>query len=183
MIPLLQECHASHIFIRPLRTPAMKRAADPNAWINKMPSADFPRAIREVFDFLCRDFGFGEPVSAQTSLTLCLSYRAQWVAVEVAVDFRDRAVEVALVWLLDGQRPDGWAIDSQGRQFMVRIYEAARFRKAPNPRVTVPTDASPQATLRLWLEAWAEQLRVHFADVLADTDTLFHDLNRARRQS
>lgn len=161
----------------------MKRAADPNAWMDKMPSADFPRAIREVFDFLCRDFGFREPVVAQTSLTLCLSYRAHQVAVEVAVDFRDRAVEVALVWLLDGQRPDGWAIDLQGRQFMVRIHEAARFRRVPNPRVAVPADATPQSTLRLWLEAWVEQLRVHFADVLADTDTLFRDLNRARRRN
>jgi hypothetical protein len=122
-------------------------------------------------------------VAAQTSLTLCLSYRARRVAVEVAVDFRDRAVEVALVWLLDGERPDGWAIDAQGRRFMVRIYEAARFRRVPNPRVAVPADATPKSTSRLWLEAWAEQFRVHFADVLADTDTLFHDLNRAGKQS
>lgn len=148
-----------------------------------MPRADFPRAIREVFDFLCRDYGFREPAATQTSLTLCLSYRAQRVAVEVAVDFRDRAVEVALVWLLDGKRPDGWAIDAQGRQFMVRTYEAAKFRKVPDPRVTIPADAAPHATLRLWLEAWAEQLRGHFADVLADTGTFFHDLNRARGHS
>lgn len=161
----------------------MKRAADPNAWMDKMPAGDFPNAIREVFDFLCRNYGFRSPVIEQTNLTLRLSYRARRVAVEVAVDFRDREVEVALVWLPEGQRPAGWAIDAQGRQFMVRIYEAARFRGLPNPRVTVPADASPQATLRLWLEAWAEQLRVYFADVLVDTDTIFHDLNRARRQS
>ncbi len=161
----------------------MKRGADPNAWIAKIPRGDFPRAIQEVFDFLCRDFGFREPVTEQTSLTLCLSYRAQRVAVEVDVDFRDLAVEVALVWLLDGQRPDGWKVDAQGRQFMIRLFEAEWLRKVPSPRVTIDASASPQVTLRLWLEAWAEQLRVQFADVLADTDILFQDLNRARSKS
>lgn len=160
----------------------MKRVADHNAWMRKMPSGDFPHAIREVFDFLCRDYGFQEPVIKQTSLTLCLSYRARKCAVEVMVDFRDLAIEVALVWLLDGQRPVGWQIDSQGRQFMERLYAASRFRKVPNPRVTIPADASPQSTLRLWLEAWAEHLRVHFSDVLSDNDTLFHELNRGKKR-
>jgi len=152
---------------------AMKRSLDANAWIDKLPPEKFPSAIREVFDFLCRDYGFRDPVTEKTSLTLRLSYRAHRVAIEISVDFRDRAVEVALVRLADGQRPDGWAIDSQGRQFMVRISEAARFRKIPNPHMTISADASPQSILRFWLEAWAEQLRTHFADILADSDTLF----------
>ena len=159
----------------------MKRAADPNAWMDKMPSAEFPGAIRQVFDFLCRDYSFHEPMIAQTSLSLRLSYRANHVAVEVDVDFRDRAVEVALVWLLDGKRPDGWKIDSSGRQFMIRLFEAAWHRKVSNPRVAIPPDSSPQSILQLQLEAWAEQLRVHFGDVLADSDSLFLELDRQKR--
>jgi hypothetical protein len=159
----------------------MKRVADPNAWMDEMPSAEFPYVIREVFEFLCRDHSFSEPVIEQTSLTLRVSYQARHVAVEVVVDFKDRAVEVALVWLPDGKRPDGWKIDAAGRHFMTRLYEAAWHRKIPNPRVSVPAGSSPQSTLRLWLEAWAEQLRMHFADVLADSDALFRELNKARR--
>jgi hypothetical protein len=160
----------------------MKRANNPNSWMREMQPEDFPGAIRDVFDFLCREHGFREPVVEQTPLTLSLSYLARHVAIDVVVDFRDRVVEVALVSLSDGKRPDGWKIDATGRQFMIRLYEAAWHRKLPNPRVTVPADCLPQSALRLWLEAWANQIRIQFADVLADSDALFHELNEARRQ-
>lgn len=156
----------------------MKRTANSNTWIDRLSPAEFVCRIREVFDFLCRNHGFSEPIVRQTSLTLRLSYQASRVAVEVSVDFRDRAVEVSLVRLLNGKRPDGWQIDASGRQFMTRLYEAAWFRKIPNPKVTVPLDSSAQNTLRLWLEVWAEQLRVYFADVLADSDAFFNELNK-----
>jgi hypothetical protein len=160
----------------------MARGPDPSVWLEKILPEEFPGAIREVFDFLCRDHGFREPLIERTPLTLCLSYRARRVAVEVDAEFRDRAVEVALVWLPEGKRPDGWKIDGAGRQIMIRLFEAEWHRKVPSAKVAIPDHAAPRDKLRMWLEAWAEQLRVHFADVLADSDALFVELNRARRK-
>ncbi len=160
----------------------MKHNINSDAWIQKIPSTEFPSAIRRVFDFLCCDYGFHEPVIEQTSLTLQLSYHANHVAVEVHVEFRE-SIEVALVRLSNGKRPEGWQIDSSGRQFMTRLYEAAWHRKTPNPEFAVPPDSSAQEILNLWLQAWAEQLRLQFADVLTDSDELFQELNSQRQQT
>jgi hypothetical protein len=160
----------------------MRRKTDPNAWMDNLSVSDFDSTVREVFGFLCRDHKFGEPTIDNSSLWMVRSYRAHRIAVEISFDQRDRAIEVALVSLIEGNRPNGWKIDTSGRQVMIRLYEAAWHRKVPNPRVAIPRHASPQRTLRLWLEAWAEQLRVHFADVLADSDALFEELNGLRKQ-
>ena len=159
----------------------MKRAKNPNAWMTELEPTEFMRAIREAFDFLCRDHGFHQPVFQQAAFSVCLSYRAKRVAVEVVGDMRDLVMEVALVRLTAGQRPFGWTFDENGRQFMVRLYAAAWFRKVPNPKVIVPRDASPEATLSLWLAAQVNQLRANFADVLADSDRLFDELNQRNK--
>ena len=159
-----------------------KSKRDPNEWIRELSREEFVNGIREVFDFLCREFTFSQPRIEQSPLTLILSYRAKRIAIEVVVDFRDLAVEVALVRLRNGERPEGWKIDKQGQQFMLRLYEARWARRVPSAKIAIPSDASPQTTLRLWLESEMVYLRHHFPDLLGDSDVFFDELNRAQKE-
>lgn len=146
---------------------------------------EIPALIRLEFDFLVSDYSFRPAVEEDLgTISYSALYRAANVAVEPVVDRKDVAVEVCLVRLDRGERPQGWQIDPHGRLIMVRLFEACWHRKVPSPRVELDLGLlSPQEQLRALLRAEATTLKHYFVDMLRDSDVLFVEMEEQRQQA
>jgi hypothetical protein len=96
------------------------------------------------------------------------------------VDRKDGAVEVCLVRLEDGTRPNTWKIDSKGQLVMVRLFEACWHRRVPSLHANIPPGTPGRQQVESLLAAERETLRRHFDDVLHDSDALFVEVNEKR---
>lgn len=147
-------------------------------------SSEIPALIKLEFDFLVSDYSFRPAVEEDLgTISYSASYRAANVAIEPVVDRKDVAVDVCLVRLDRGERPQGWQIDARGRLIMVRLFEACWHRKVPSPRVAPHGPLSPQEQLRALLRAEATTLKNHFVDILRDSDALFVEMEEQRQQA
>ena len=154
------------------------------SWAESVEYSEIPALVRDSFDFLASEFHFSPPVADHIdSIVYKFSYRGKKVANEPMVDRKDGAVEVCLVRLDDGVRPDVWKIDAKGQLIMVRLYEACWHRKVPSPRANIPAGTPGRQQLELLLAAEEETLRQHFDDILHDSDALFLELNEELKKA
>ena len=161
----------------------MSRANRPT-WADALQWSEIPGLVKLEFDFLVSDYSFRPPVEEDfATIAYTASYRAANIAIEPLVDRKDVAVEVCLVRLDRGERPQGWQTDARGRLIMVRLFEACWHRKVPSPRVAPHGPLSPQEQLRALLRAEATTLKSHFVDILRDSDVLFVEMEEQRRQA
>jgi hypothetical protein len=162
----------------------MKKHKSTISWVEAVESSEIPALIRHAFDFLVPEFGFSLPVADHIgSAVYTFSYRRKNIAIEPLVDRREGDVEVSLVRLENGVRPDTWKIDSKGQLVMVKLFEACWHRKVPSPHASIPANSSGRQQLQLLLAAERETLRNHFDDILHDSDDLFSELNEKRREA
>ena len=162
----------------------MKKHKSTETWVETVECSEIPTLLRDAFDFLVAEFGFSPPVEDHVgSIVYKLSYRRKNIAIEPVVDRKDTAVEVAIVRLENGVRPDTWKIDSKGQLVMVRLYEACWHRKVPSPRASIPAGSPGREQLESLLAAEKETLRRYFDDVIHDSDTLFVELNDKRSEA
>ncbi|HEU0006617.1 MAG TPA: hypothetical protein VFS12_11555 [Terriglobia bacterium] len=152
-------------------------------WADALQWSEIPGLVKLEFDFLVSDYSFHPAVEEDLgTIAYTASYRAANIAIEPVVDRKDVAVEVCLVRLDRGERPQAWKIDARGRLVMVRLFEACWHRKVPSPRVTPNGPLSPHEQLRALLRAEATTLKDHFVDILQDSDVLFVEMEEQRQQ-
>jgi len=152
-------------------------------WAETLQWSEIPGLVKLEFDFLVSDYSFQPAVEEDLgTIAYTASYRAANIAVEPVVDRKDVAVEVCLVRLDRGERPQGWQLDAGGRLIMVRLFEACWHRKVPSPRVAPNGLLSPPNQLRALLRAEATTLTDHFVDILQDSDVLFVEMEEQRQQ-
>lgn len=152
-------------------------------WAEALQWSEIPGLVKLEFDFLVSDYSFQPAVDEDLgTLAYTASYRAANIVIEPVVDRKDVAVEVCLVRLDRGERPQGWQIDAHGRLIMVRLFEACWHRKVPSPRVAPNGPLSPQDQLRALLHAEATTLKNYFVDILRDSDVLFVEMKEQRQQ-
>lgn len=153
-------------------------------WADALQWSEIPGLVKLEFDFLVSDYSFQPAVEEDLgTIAYTASYRAANIAIEPAVDRKDVAVEVRLVRLDRGERPQAWQIDARGRLVMVRLFEACWHRKVPSPKVAPDGLLSPQDQLRALLRAEATTLKNHFLDILRDSDVLFVEMEEQRLQA
>jgi hypothetical protein len=152
-------------------------------WADTLQWSKIPGLVKLEFDFLVSNYSFQPAVEEDLgTIAYIASYRAANIAIEPAVDRKDVAVEVCLVRLDRGERPQAWKIDARGRLVMVRLFEACWHRKVPTPRAALNGLLSPEEQLRALLRAEATTLKNHFADILRDSDVLFVEMEEQRQQ-
>ena len=153
-------------------------------WADALQWSEIPGLVKLEFDFLVSDYAFQPAVEEDLgTIAYTASYRAANIAIEPTVDRKDVAVDVELVRLDQGERPQGWQIDARGRLIMVRLFEACWHRKVPSPRVASNCPLTPQEQLRTLLRAEATTLKNHFVDILQDSDVLFVEMEEQRLQA
>ena len=122
-------------------------------WIEEVSPEDVRKMIERTFAFLVTDHSFQPPVDTSiNTMVIALSYSGANLAIEPLVDRKDCFVETSIVRLDDGSRPEGWKIDSNGEQFMTRLFEAAWDRDVKSSLCKSAPD-SPEATLQSLLDA------------------------------
>lgn len=150
-------------------------------WADTLPWSEIPGLVKLEFDFLVSTYSFQPAVENDIgTIAYTASYRATRVAIEPTVDRKDVAVDVCLVRLDRGERPEGWQLDARGHLIMVRLFEACWHRKVPSPRVAPHGPLSPREQLRALLRAEAATLKNHFVDILQDSDVLFAEMEEQR---
>lgn len=160
----------------------MSRTPRPT-WAEALQWSEIPGLVKLEFDFLVSDYSFQPAVDEDLgTIVYTASYQAN-IAIEPVVDRKDVAVEVCLVQLDRGERPQAWKIDAHGRLVMVRLFEACWHRKVPSPKVASYGLLSPQDQLRTLLRAEATTLTNHFIDILQGSAMLFVEMEEQRRQA
>lgn len=77
---------------------------------------EFIHAVHESFCFLVDDYGFREPYVEDSYGSCTVVYLGQNLGVEISLDLRDRYAGTQLLWLQDGEVPDGYYVSSDGRK-------------------------------------------------------------------
>ena len=150
-------------------------------WVDGVDPEEVRKMIERTFAFLVSEFSFRPPEDQSiNTMVIALSYSRNHLAIEPLVDRKDRFVEICVVRLNGGERPEGWKIDNKGDQFMTRLFEAAwdRGLKRSDPP-SPPT--SPQEALQALLDEEVSMLRTGFPDFLDDDAHYFGALNDRRR--
>lgn len=154
----------------------------PHEWVDGVQPDEVRGMIERTFGFLETEYGFEKPVDRSIStMVIALSYRGQRIAIEPLVDRKDCFVEICIVQLKDGKRPEGWKVDDKGHQFMTRLFEAAWDRGVRRIRAKNVL-GSPHEQLQSLLDQEVAMLREGFKDFLADDDRHFADLNLKNAQ-
>ena len=144
----------------------------------------FVEQVNCSLGFLSERYGFSEPEAQldRRAAAVTVTFVKGGIAIEATYDLREGDVELKMVRLEDGRKPDGYHVDRQGRRFRANLVEILMDRGVRNFGLRRPEigEESRDQRLKRLLDRYASLLESHGHDILAGSAAAFDSLGTRR---
>lgn len=130
----------------------------------------FIEEAARALGFLCDRYGFSVPSTEidRRATTVTMTFTKGSVAIEAIHDLREGDVEVKIVQLENGHKPEGYQVDHRGRRCRASLVEILMKRGVRNFGLKQPERGEvPKQRFSRLLSRYAYLLQEHAADILS----------------
>jgi len=132
--------------------------------------------------FLTRDYGFSQPtieIDPKANFLYITFFKSE-IAIECIYDEREDVVELKIVKLINGEKPDIYRVNDKGDVYREHLTEILMHRGIRDLKFESPTNdrhlPRQQAYFRKALFGYARLLTKYCPDILNGSSQLFADL-------